>query len=136
MTAICNALELNRRTVYRWMSGKAAKSHHGGGGGLNRIKPLEEKRVVALAKRFPHFRCRRIAYELERQAKVFIGKTKVAEILKKHGLNHEFVRGSRRKDDPSDMLLHEPRAKNLIWGTDWSWVRVDGKFMFLLVILD
>ena len=136
MSAICNALELNRRTVYRWMSGKAEKPHHGGGGGLNKIRPLEEKRIVALAKRYPHFRCRRIAYELERRAKAFVGKTKVAEVLKKHGLNHEFVRGDRRKDDPSDMLMHEPRAKNLVWGTDWSWVRVDGRFMFLLVIID
>lgn len=135
MVAICEVLELNRRAVYRWKAGSASKDRHGGGGGKNRIKPAEEKKVVRLAKKFPHFRCRRIAYELERSAQAFIGKTKVAEILKKHGLNHEFVRG-KAKHPAKDHLDFEPRAKNLVWGTDWSWVRVDGAFMFLLVVID
>ena len=34
------------------------------------------------------------------------------------------------------MLLHEPWRSNLIWGMDWTWVTVNGKFMFLLVLLD
>jgi transposase InsO family protein len=110
---------------------------HGGGGGRNRITPLEEKRVVALAKRCPQFRCRRIAYELERQAKVFIGKTKVSEILKKHGLNHEFVRGRKKPElIPGEMLLHEPWRKNLLWGMDWTYLRIADRFWFLLVLLD
>jgi transposase len=103
--AVCRVLELNPRAVYRWKDGTTSKQTHGGGGGKNKITPLEEKRVVALAKKFPEWRCRRIAYELERQAKVFIGKTKVAEILKKHGLNHEFERGYRKPDLlPGEML--------------------------------
>jgi putative transposase len=137
MTAICQTLDLNPRAVYRWKSNPSPKVKHGGGGGLNKIKPLEEKRVVSLARKFPQFRCRRIAYELERQAKVFIGKTKVAEIMKVHGLNHEFVRGSKPpKQEPLDFLLHEPWRKNLLWGTDWTWVDVGERFMFLLVVLD
>lgn len=132
---ICRALEVNPRAVYRWRESK--KEKHGGGGGHNRILPMEEKRVVALAKNHPEWRCRRIAYELERRGTAFIGKTKVAEILKKHGLNHAFERG-KRKDViiPADMLLHEPWRKNLIWGMDWTWVTVAGRFYFLLVLLD
>ena len=137
MTAICSALELERRSVYRWINGQTSKSHHGGGGGHNRIKPIEEKRVIDFARKNSHFRCRRIAYELERQAKVFIGKTKVSEILKENGLGHTFERKkARAKDVPSDMLLHEPWAKNLIWGSDWSWVKVGDRFMYLLVVVD
>lgn len=135
--AVCKVLELNRRAVYRWKSGATNKSHHGGGGGRNKITPLEEKRVVQLAKKFPHWRCRRIAYELERTAKVFIGKTKVAEILKAHGLNHPFERKPKRPPDiPADMLLHEPWRSNLLWGTDWTWVRVADAYLFLLIIID
>ena len=37
---------------------------------------------------------------------------------------------------PEDMLLHEPWRKNYVWGMDWTWVNVAGKFMFLLVLLD
>ncbi len=135
--AVCEWLELNPRAVYRWRSGATAKSRHGGGGGKNRIRPLEEKRVLRLAKKFPQFRCRRIAYELERKSLVFIGKTRVAEILRKHGLSHRFDRGIRKPlDVPSEILLHEPWRKNLLWGMDWTYLRIADRFWFLLVIID
>lgn len=135
--AICKTLEMSPRTYYRWTSGETNKAHHGGGGGHNKITPLEEKRVVDFAKKHPNFRCRRIAYELERQARVFIGKTRVAEILKKHGLNHEFVKTPKKeKQIPAEFLLHEPWRKNLLWGTDWTYFKVAGKFWFLLLIID
>ena len=135
--AICKTLEINPRAYYRWVSGTTNKEQHGGGGGHNKITPLEEDRVVAFEKKHPNFRCRRIAYELERQAKVFIGKTKVAEILKKHGINHDFVRKPKEeKVIPAEVLLHEPWRKNLLWGTDWTYFKVTGKFWFLLLIID
>jgi putative transposase len=133
----CKLLELNPRAVYRWKDGTTSKAGHGGGGGRNKILPDEEEAVLKFAKAFPQVRCRRIAYELERAGKVFIGKTRVAELLRKHGLHHEFVRGIRRPDiEPADMLKFEPWKINLIWGMDWTWVRVAGKFMYLLVLLD
>ena len=104
---------------------------------MNKITPLEEKRVLTLAKRFPQLRCRRIAYELERKGLVFIGKTRVAEILKAHGLNHEFVRGAKRQvPEPMDMLSHEPWRKNLLWGMDWTYLMICGRFWYLLVVVD
>jgi len=136
LAAICRALEIHSRAYYRWKSGNM-KSTHGGGGGLNKITPKEEKKVVALAKRKPEWHCRRIAYHLERKSKVFIGKTKVAEVMKAHGLNHPFERKIPAQQKlPEDMLLFEPWRKNLLWGMDWTWVNVEGKFMFLLVLLD
>lgn len=137
LEAVCSLLGLNRRAVYRWKSGVSAKANHGGGGGLNKVTPLEVQRVVSLAKKFPQWRCRRIAYELERTARVFIGKTKVAEILKEHGLNHPFERRPRKPPDiPADMLLHEPWRPNLLWGMDWTWVRVAERFFYLLIVVD
>lgn len=35
-----------------------------------------------------------------------------------------------------DILLHEPWRQNLLWGVDWRWIRVGGKFMFLPVMID
>jgi putative transposase len=133
----CRILELSPRAVYRWRAGKTKSARHGGGGGKNRITPLEEKRVVTLAKKFPALKCRRIAYTLERKGLAFVGKTKVAEILLKHGLNHEFVRG-KKKDlvPPAELLLHEPWAPNLLWGMDWTYLKIAGKFWFLLVVVD
>jgi transposase InsO family protein len=137
INAICKTLEINPRAYYRWISGEVQKENHGGGGGHNKITPLEEKRVVAFAKKHPNYRCRRIAYELERQAVVFIGKSRVAEILKKYGINHEFVRQPKKENlIPAEMLLHEPWRKNLLWGTDWTYLKIDGKFWFLLLIID
>jgi putative transposase len=134
--SICKSLALHPRAYYRWKAGSMSSSH-GGGGGKNRITPLEEKRVVALAQKNPDWHCRRIAYHLEKTAKVFIGKTKVAEIMKAHGLNHPFEKKwPVQQRDPEDMLLHEPWQKNLIWGMDWTWVNVNNKFLFLLVLLD
>ena len=135
LETICEYLQMHPRSYYRWKRGMQSK--HGGGGGLNKIRPLEEKRVVAFVKKHPDWHCRRVAYQLEKSGKVFIGKTKVAEIMKAHGLNHPFERNpSRPVIEPADMLLHEPWQKNLLWGMDWTWVNVDGRFMFLLVLLD
>lgn len=136
LEAICGVLELNRRATYRWRK-SGLELPHGGGGGKNKITKREQDKVVRLAKKFPQFRCRRIAYELEHCGVVFIGKTRVAEIMKEHGLNHAFQRGQYKPDHPAaDMLMHEPWKKNLVWGADWTWVHVNGKFMYLLVLLD
>lgn len=133
---ICDALEVHPRSYYRWKE-NGLKENHGGGGGQNKITPKEEKAVVRLAKKNPDWHCRRIAYHLEKNAKAFIGKTKVAEIMKAHGLNHPFEQKPPKVIvPPEDMLLHEPWRSNLIWGMDWTWVNVNGKFMFLLVLLD
>jgi len=136
LATICEYLQIHPRSYYRWRRGNLSAAN-GGGGGRNKITPLEEKRVVALAKKYPDWRCRRLAYHLEKTSKVFIGKTKVAEILKAHGLNHPFEQKPPRPFiEPADMLLHEPWKNNLLWGMDWTWVNVDGRFMFLLVLLD
>ena len=132
---VCDALEVHPRAYYRWK--EDLKENHGGGGGKNKITPKEEKAVVRLAKKNPDWHCRRIAYHLEKNATAFIGKTKVAEIMKAHGLNHPFEqKPGKIIIPPDDMLLHEPWRSNLIWGMDWTWVTVNGKFMFLLVLLD
>ena len=137
MAAVCRLLELNPRAVYRWKSGVTSKKVHGGGGGRNKITPLEENRIVRLARSFPQLRCRRIAYELERKGLAYVGKTRVAEIMKNHGLNHAFERRPKKPlDVPGEMLLHEPWRKNLLWGTDWTYLRVDKRFWFLVLVLD
>lgn len=132
----CSVLQINRRAYYRWKSGPL-KPGHGGGGGHNKITPNEEKAVLRVIKKRPDASVRRVAYSLEKSGRYFIGKTKVAEILKAHGLNNPFVKLPPKETiPPGDMLLHEPWKKNLLWGTDWSWVNVAGSFMFLLIVID
>ena len=136
VATICAHLQIHPRSYYRWKR-NGLSENHGGGGGRNKVTPLEEKRVLAMVKKNPFWHCRRVAYQLEKRATVFIGKTKVAEIMKAHGLSHPFERlPPRPVIEPADMLLHEPWRQNLLWGMDWTWVTVDGKFMFLLVLLD
>lgn len=136
VATICGHLQVHPRSYYRWKRDEL-KASHGGGAGRNKITPIEEKRVVAMAKKNPSWHCRRIAYQLEKKGSVFIGKTKVSEIMKTHGLNHPFEqKPARPVIEPADMLLHEPWRKNLLWGMDWTWVTVDGRFMYLLVLLD
>lgn len=136
IATICGLLEMHPRSYYRWRE-NILKENHGGGGGKNKITPKEERAVVRLAKQHPEWHCRRLAYYLEKNAKAFVGKTKVAEIMKAHGLSHPFVqKPAKLIIPPEDMLLHEPWKSNLLWGMDWTWITVDGKFMFLLVLLD
>ena len=133
---VCDLLEVHPRAYYRWKDNDI-KANHGGGGGKNKITPSEERAVVRAAKKNPDWRCRRIAYHLEKNAKAFIGKTKVAEIMKAHGLSHPFEQKPAKPIVmPQDMLLHEPWRSNLIWGMDWTWITVNGKFIFLRVLLD
>ena len=132
----CRILEINRRAYYRWKKGPM-KENHGGGGGNNKITPNEVNAVLREANKKPDSSVRRIAYTLEKKGRYFIGKSKVAEILKENGLNNPFVKlPPKEVVPPGDMLLHEPWAKNLLWGTDWSWVNVAGAFMFLLIVID
>lgn len=137
LQSICAVLEINRRAVYRWRDAiSSPPKSHGGGGGQNKLQPKEERAVIKIAKDNPQWRCRRLAYELERSGRAYVGKTKVAEIMLKNGLNHAFERKPQILREPADTLAYEPRAKNLVWGMDWTWVNVEDRFMFLLVILD
>ena len=135
---ICQILELNPRAVIRWKSGVTRQSHHGGGGGHNRVLPEEVLKVTAHARDNPQASCRRVAYDLERDGALFIGKTKVAEIMKGHGLNRPKLTFGFKKTvlPPADLLQHEPWRINLIWGMDWTWVRVENIFMFLIIVVD
>lgn len=135
VTGVCRCLEINPRAYYRWIKGGPSKK--AGGGGENKITPLEEKRIVAMAKKNPEWHCRKIAYQLEKKSLAFVGKTTVAEVMKKHGLNHPFERNMKPPMVlTGDMLLHEPWRKNLLWGMDWTWVNVGDRFMYLLVLVD
>jgi putative transposase len=135
VTGACQILEINPRAYYRWIKGNL--SSRAGGGGQNKITPLEEKRIKRMAEKNPEWHCRKIAYQLEKKSLAFVGKTKVAEIMKKHGLNHPFEQNIKPPQAiPGDMLLHEPWKKNLLWGMDWTWVNVGDKFMYLLVLVD
>jgi putative transposase len=134
---ICEVLELHRQAVYRWRCGQTSSNRHGGGGGMNKIRPEEKALVLERARAEPEKRCRRITYDLEREGKISIGKTTVANILREHGLNHPFERGTKKeKIVPAEILLHEPWRKNLLWGLDWTWVHVGESFMYLVVLLD
>lgn len=133
----CRILKLNARAVYRWIARDIKNKIHGGGGGLNKITAAEEKAIVELAQKRPDYRCRRIAYELEQKSGIFVGKTTVAEVMKKHGLNHEFIRIPKRQVPPvAQELYFEPYKVNLIWGLDWTYLYVAGRFMYLLIVVD
>jgi hypothetical protein len=107
VTGVCKVLQINPRAFYRWQKGNLTKQS--GGGGQNKITPLEEKRIVAMAKKNPEWHCRKIAYQLEKKALAYVGKTTVADVIKKHGLNHPFEQNIKPPMVlPGDMLLHEP----------------------------
>jgi len=58
--------------------------------------------------------------------------------MKEHGLNRPKLAFGQKKEvlPPGEMLLHEPWKPNLLWGMDWTWVRVENYFMFLLIVVD
>jgi transposase InsO family protein len=136
LAKLCRALELNPRAYYRWKSG-GISSKKSGGGGWNKIRPEEREKIIRIAKKNTDLGCRQLAFQLEKKRRVFIGKTKVAEVLKEEGLNR--AQGSKRVDlraAPGDMLKFEPWTKNLTWGLDWTYLRVNGQWMYLLVMID
>lgn len=136
MVEICRALEINPRAYYRWKKGPL-KPRHGGGGGRNKIRPCEEKKIVAVARKRPGWPVRKVAYSLEKMFKIYVSKSTVAMVMKKYGLNHPMPdHVPALVVPPGEMLLHEPWSSNLLWGMDWTWVRVDGGFRFLLLVLD
>lgn len=135
---LCRAvavLELNRRAVYRWIDGSTSKNFHGGGGGQNKLKPEEESKVLELVRKHPQMPVRRVSYELERSGVAFVGKTAVAAIMKRSGFNNPFMKYPPEKPIAEE-LRYEPWRANLIWGMDWTYIRIAGKFFFLIVVID
>ncbi|MBK7889890.1 MAG: hypothetical protein IPJ84_03305 [Bdellovibrionales bacterium] len=57
VATICGHLQIHPRSYYRWKRDEP-KENHGGGAGRNKITPLEERRVVAMAKKNPSWHCR------------------------------------------------------------------------------
>ncbi len=92
---------------------------------------MEERRNRGLSPR------RRLRAEPDYAAGGEAGSHPGAEIMKAHGLNHAFEQRPKEPPDiPGEILLHEPWRKNLLWGTDWTYLRIEGRFWFLLVTLD
>ncbi len=49
LQTVCRILEINRCAVYRWREQVTApEKSHGGGGGLNKIQPKEERAVIKI----------------------------------------------------------------------------------------
>ncbi len=135
IATICSTLEINPRAYYRWQRPELKTPT--GGGGRNKITNEEEANIILMAKNNPDWHCRKIAYQLEKQFIAFVGKSTVAKVMEANELNHPFEQNLKpRAAPPADMLLHEPWRKNLLWGMDWTWVKVANEFMYLLVLLD
>ncbi len=78
VTVACEILEINPRAYYRWI--KEPLSNPSGGGGKNKVTPLEEKRVVAMAKKILNGTAVRLLINLKRKLRFSLVKRKLQRL--------------------------------------------------------
>lgn len=95
------------------------------------LSEFERIRILAVKEKNPEFRHRRIQGELQKQG-LFISATSVYKALKAHnGVEPYF-----RRPSPWNEPHYEVMRANLMWGADWTKLKINHKRWYLLTLID
>ena len=129
LTEQCELLSLNLVSLYYRPKGVSTR----------KLSLLH--RIDAIYTEFPYYGARRIAVILRREG-YRIGRGTVSKYMAEMGLAAIYPKGNTSRANPEHKvypyLLREITAEysNHIWGTDITFVRMKGGFMYLVVYLD
>lgn len=126
---VLGSLGVARSSYYRWKGGKAEKQES-----RRRSYELtgEERQMIdALKQEHPQYRHRRIQGELQRHG-VYLSASAIYRHLKELGQ----VEPYERRTAPWKGPRYEVWQRNLMWGCDWTKLRVGGVRWYLLTVID
>lgn len=136
ITEVCSDVEISTRRFRAWRQQLRTDVQVHRGGGWNRITPTERERIIEVARRYRRCRHRRVRYILERQGFYFSADT-VYRVMKQADLVEPWDPIKKpKRPEPAKICLWEPFRPNQVWGWDWTYVRVDSIFHFLIILLD
>ena len=126
---VLGRLGVARSTYYRWKRrGKAKPVGH------RRTYALtpEESRVIEVVKRtHPEYRHRRIQGDLQRRG-MYLSASAIYGYIKQRG----WVQSYDHRPAPWNNPRYEVWGKNLLWGCDWTRLRIGHLRWYLLTVID
>lgn len=130
---VLSTLGVSSSSYYRWL-----KQNEGGILELQKLAvnprtltQYEQERILEVKAKNPNLRHRRLQGELQKEG-IFISATSVYKTLK---ANKEIAPYFRRPS-PWDEPLYEVRGSNLMWGADWTKIKINHTRWYLLTLID
>lgn len=121
-------LGIKRATYYRWKKGVGRISSCRGAFALT---PEEQRRIEEAKEAHPEYRHRRIQGVLQAQG-FYLSPSAVYEHLKKLGQVEPYA----RREAPWKSPRYEVRQRNLLWGCDWTKLKIGHLRWYLLTVID
>lgn len=124
---ILNALKIPKSSYYRWKNSKpkATRVH------VHSVTPEEYLKIEEVKDSYPELRHRQIQGLLQQDG-TFVSATVVYQHLKKLGRIEPYERRRAPWKEP----FYEIVKANVMWGADWSQLRIAGKRWYLLTLID
>lgn len=122
------ALEIKRSTYYRWRKPVTTVSS---AVRVSMLTPEERKKIEDVKEQHPAVRHRQIQGLIQGMG-LYVSPSSVYQHLKSLGK----VEPYERRVSPWDVPRYEPRQKNMLWGTDWSRLKIGWLRWYLLAVID
>lgn len=128
----CEVLGLAPQRFYRWLNGldQTKRSR----GGWNRVLAQERKAIMEMGELHPELDHRKMSFELEKEGR-YVSASTVYRVLKAEGI-WRYRRPRRAKPPIKTQADFEPWGPNLIWGWDWTYIRIAERWYYLIVVVD
>lgn len=128
VTEILGSVGIARSSYYRWKAGQVEKKERCRS---YELTGEERQRVEAVKEVHSEYRHRRIQGVLQQQG-VYLSASAIYGHLKKLGQ----VEPYERRAAPWKSPRYEAWQRNLLWGSDWTKLRVGGVRWYLLTVID
>ena len=134
LSEILSHLKLSRSTYYRWINkGRLLKDNKSDEkkSSIRTVTDEELKKVDKMKEKYPEMRHRQIQGMLQGEGS-YLSATTVYKRLKANNSVEPYA----RRPSPWDEPLYEPIRANVMWGADWTQLRIAGKRWYLLNLID
>lgn len=132
LSEVLKHLQVPRSTYYRWLKRRAEKT--------NKVEPRitvktvtekEHLKIDEMKDKHPEMRHRQIQGMLQLDG-CYLSATSVYKRLKAQGKVEYYERRAAPWDEP----LYEVIGANIMWGADWTQLRIGGRRWYLLNLID
>lgn len=128
VVSVLAELGIKRSTYYSWLSSRQKKQSSPR---LDLITPPEQQAIESAKEKYPHYRHRQIQGILQADG-LYLPYSTVYEHLKAIGK----VEPYKRRQSPWDEPRYEVWRRNMMWGSDWTRLKINHMRWYLLALID
>lgn len=128
---VLKSLGIARSTYYQWKKEPKASLPPSVKNANRRLTPAEKSIILKAKEDNPLCRHRQIQGIIQ-NAGAYISPSSVYQVLKAHGLVEEF----ERREAPWKTPRYEAARRNLLWGADWTKIKINHQSWHLLTVID